>query len=183
MAFITNIDSIKVKIRKSFLYQDNQKGFEKAYLIAIKAIPNRCLMFTAHLESGALFCNIPITELICERYNPEIKTKSYSLRELQPYSCLQGDIQVIKYSHLKDCGVVIKEPLAQGHYLFTVDYLGEGLSEDPEQYKTHQIIVLADGQIGAFPNNYLLFKDEFFTDRNIQFPGYKRNKKYVIGPA
>lgn len=181
MSFIVNVDPLKVKIKKSFLYNDKNKvGFEDAYLIAVKSIPNRCLFFTVHLESGAVFSHVPITEILCDKYGP-LDPEAYPLEVLQPYSCLQGEIQVIKYNHLKDCTVKVKER-GFGYYLFTVDYLGEGLSEDPDQYKSHNIIILNNGLLCAVPNNFCLFVDGFFT-KVLEFPSYVRQTKYHHGPA
>lgn len=182
MSFIVNIEPIKVQVKRSFLYQSREKGFEDGYLIAVKSQNNRPLMFTVHLESGALFSNIPINQIYCNRFRKN-NEKSYCLDSLQPYSCLTGDINVIKYNHLKDCKVHIKT-LGTGYYLFTIDYLGEGLSEDPEQIKSHNIIALMDGALCALPNNHCLFIDRFFTNnKSATFPVYKRNKDYPYGPA
>lgn len=187
MSFIVNLDPIKVLVKRSFLYQNKEQvGFEEGYLIAVKSQNNRPLMFTVHLESGALFSNITIDQIYCDRYfgpNLSPDPKHFYLEELQPYSCLPGDINVISYIHLKDCSVVTKAN-GVGVYLFTIDYLGQGLSEDPEQIKSHNIIILECGALCALPNNYCLFQDGFFTrNDSATFPPYKRNKKYPYGPA
>lgn len=67
-----------------------------------------------------------------------------------------------------------------GHYLFTVDYNGPGLMEDPEQFKTHNILVLESGNLVALPNNHILFVDDHFA-RESEFPKYRRQTDYLLG--
>jgi hypothetical protein len=142
-------------------------------------------MFTVHLESGAVWSRLPICAFKCDRYGITTKPdEKIHPKDLQPYSCLDGDIQVISHQYLKDYKVLAKigSSNLQGRYLFTVDYMGMGLSEDPEQFKTHNVIVLDNGSLAALPNNMLKFQDEHFTTNNgLVFPQYKRSTTYYYG--
>lgn len=188
--FVQNTPAIKVQVNNKFLNEELKSGYTEGYLISVTSIYGRPLFFTVHLETGALFSRLPITALFCDRFHT-LRTKpfQYDLGWLQPYSCLEGDINVIEYAHLKNCQVVGKFGYGsekEGFYLFTVEVIGKGLTEDPEQHKSHNIIVIEDGQLAALPNNKLLFPDQFFTeidsnDRGDKiWPKYKRNKKYHL---
>jgi hypothetical protein len=180
--FTVNLPSIRVKVRNSFL-NEQMSGFTEAYLVAVTSINTRPLFFTVHLETGAVWSRLPIHAIYCERYG-EISniTLPLPLGVAQPYSCLPGSINVITYEHLKHCRVKVKctdKIERNGTYLFTVDVNGDGLAEDPTQHKTHNVIVLDSGQLITYPNNMILFTDEFFTEAN-GWPNYRRTDKFWI---
>jgi hypothetical protein len=159
-------------------------NFTEANLIAVTSISNGILAFTVHLETGALWSRLPINALFIRRFNANATPSVMSLDLAQPYSCLEGDINVIAHPYLKNYEVTIFEggkrnQPRKGHYLFTVDYLGTGLAEDPVQFKTHNVCCLDTGELIAYPNNYLLFTDSYFTVSESP-PQYKRQDKYYI---
>lgn len=180
--FIQNLPAINVKICKTFLTNNQEQGLEDAYLVAVKSIPGRPLLFTVYLDTGATWSGLPITAIYCERFNVATK-KDYTIQECQPFSCLEGDINVITYDLLKnaEAKIKIKGEVVKANYLFTIDYLGEGLSEDPSQHKTHNIFVLDTGQLVAYPNNMILWQDKFFAYSPETLPNYKRTNKYWMG--
>jgi len=175
--FVTNLPALKVLVSKFYL--NGTMGHEPGYLVAAHCRNNRPILFTVHLESGALFSGLPIEALYSSRFSEASPKAVYDTMQLQPFSCLAGPVQCITYDHMKGCGGMFKidgKDMA-GHYLFTIDYAGDGLAEDPEQYKTHNIIELVNGHLAALPNNHCLFLDKFFTeDRG--WPKYYRNSSY-----
>lgn len=175
MTFTVNIPSFRCNVRDRFL--GDGTGSSQAYLIACTSIPNRPLFFTAHLFTGAIWSRLPIHALWSDFFDHGIgQPDELTLDQAQPYSCLGGDIQYIEYQHLKNYRVKLDSGQS-GTYLFTIDIIGQGLAEDPEQHKTHNICVLDNGNLVAFPNNKLLFLDEYFTDGQT-FPKYKRQSQY-----
>lgn len=176
--FYSDIEPFRVLVRRKYL---NPKfdGFEEAYLIGVTALANRPLLFTVHLESGALFSRLPIIALSCTKYGATPTEKEIPINLAQPWSAFDASIQVFTYAHLKDCDVQTKLSGREvfGKYLFTIDYNGHGLAEDPTEYKSHNVCVLEDGNLIAYPNNYLLFTDGFFTEIN-GWPEYRRSDKY-----
>ena len=182
--FTVNVPSLPILVRKKYLNPDLD-GFERAYLISVTGVAGRPLFFGVHLESCALYTRLPITALVCTRYTDGSLPLSYSplsLQDSQPWSCLAGDVQYICLDHLKGARTLVKArngTTMYGNYLFSIDYDGDGLTEDPEQYKSHNVIALKDGSLVAYPNNYLLFLDEYFVDnKDDKFPNYKRQSKY-----
>jgi hypothetical protein len=186
MTFTANTPAIKVCVRDSFLFADNTlTTWTEGYLVAVTSLASRPLSFTVHLATGALFSRLPITAIACDRFNGELPEQQYALHIVQPFSCLDGDIQSIELKHLKDYDVIVRLGKEQrfANYLFTVDVAGSGLAEDPEQYKCHHILALTDGQLVAMPNNYVLFQDGYFAKPSDEWPKYKRQKKYHWGCA
>ena len=185
--FTVNIPALKVFVRDSLLTANPEnKKLTEGYLIAVTSIPYRPLLFTVHLITGAVFSRVPLSALVCKKYNPNMEDPpEMPLEVCQPYVCLEGDIQHISYEYLKDYEVICKLGDKQeyhGRYLFTVDYQSQqGLADDPEQFKTHNIIALDSGQIAALPNNMCLFKDGFFAQGNEWPKEYRRQKIYQYG--
>lgn len=181
--FTVNLPSIKVFVDNKFLTDGKQEGFSEAYLVSVTSIPSRPLFFTVHLETGALWSRLPIWAIRCNRYDTEIEMKPSELtpEQTQPFSCLEGDIQCVVYDHLRHyrVNVNIDSKIHSGFYLFTVDVAGQGLGEDPEQHKTHNVIVLDNGELVAYPNNMCLFLDEYFTSSK-EFPKYRRTNKFYL---
>jgi hypothetical protein len=182
--FIQNLPAINVKVCKTYLTDGVESGLEDAYLLAVKSIAGRPLLFTVYLDAGAAWSGLPITAIYCDRFNPiNYDAPPLEIEEAQPFSCLEGDINVITYDLLKnaEAKIKIKGEVVKANYLFTIDYLGEGLSEDPSQHKTHNIFVLDTGQLVAYPNNMILWQDGFFAYSPDEMPKYKRTNKYWLG--
>lgn len=174
--FIQNTPQMRLLVNNSYCGV-KKPFFEEAYLIAVTSIASESLYFTVHLESGAVWQRLPIEALLHKhKLDKFIKNE-----ELQPYSCLDGDINVIEYNHLKSYQCFVRPLNLYGEYKFTVDVKGSGLASDPVQHKTHNIIALSNGQFGAFPNNMLEFKDNYFTNSK-PTPNYSRvDKRYFPG--
>lgn len=187
MNFTANLPAIRVLVKNDFLMKGNN-GYQYGYLVAVTSIPSRPLLFTVHLDSGALYSRLPINALLCPRFDeaddPTYPTSPYSLESLQPYSALEGSIQVITYDFLKDSDAIanIDGLDVAGRYLFTIDVMGPGLSEDPEQFKTFNVIALSNNQLAALPNNMLYFPNGFSADDNGWPTDIRRNTRYWQGP-
>lgn len=182
MSFIENTPSIKVKVPNKYLGMKDE-GSTSGYLSTVKSVDGNALLFSVYLSSGALFSNLPIEALWCDKYSEINFESELKNPELQPYSCLDGDIDVIEISLLKHCNVLCKingEEL-NGTYLFTVDYNGNDLADSPEQRKSHNIIVLRSGQLCALPNNHCLFLNDSLSDNEgAEWPRYRRIDKYYL---
>lgn len=144
------------------------QGFEECYIFAATCLQNRPPLFTAHLESGAVYSRLPIhafRALSCTAFTPR------SLEILCPWTCVGSAAHAVRHEYLAGYDGTHKA-LGDGRYLFTIDYSNGGFSEDPGQHKTHNLIEFSSGLIGAFPNNMLVFKDAHFTSGKMQ--PYKR---------
>lgn len=181
MSFIINTPTIPVQVFNEYLGL-NELGSTSGYLSNVKSVDGNVLMFSVYLDTGAMFSNLPIEALYCRKY-PVKDDVFFSTKELQPYSCLDGDINIIEISLLRHCPVVcrINDNSYNGVYLFTIDYNGTDLADVPEQRKTHNIIQLSNGQLAALPNNHCLFLNDSLTNnRAVEYPKYKRSTKYYV---
>ena len=163
---------VKLLVDNKFLGLTNS-GLTQAYLLALDCRMSSFIRFTVYLESGAVWSGLPIEALYCDRFNSVQMDDKLTTDVLQPFSCLEGPTSIVEYEILKNASVMSRG-LGSGNYLFTINYQGNGLAEDPEQYKTHNIIVLESGRLAALPNNYLRFKDNWFSYQANQPVEYKR---------
>lgn len=181
MSFIINTPTIPVRVFNQYLGLSEAES-TPGYLSNVKSVDGNALMFSVYLETGAMFSNLPIEAIWCEKY-PVRKDYFLQTKELQPYSCLDGDIDIIEISLLKHCPVVcnIDDNDYDGVYLFTIDYNGTDLADVPEQRKTYNIIQLDNGQLAALPNNRCLFLNDSLTNsEDGEYPKYKRSTKYYV---
>lgn len=188
MIFNTNIPTIKISVLDSYLTNNlNIITETNGYLMSVKSVDGNALAFTVLLETGAIFSNLPIEAIRCYRYD-NFKTKNlkvYNTKELQPYSCLDGDIQIIEYSLLRHSDMLIRlnGEDVDAKYLFTIDYNGTSLADDPEQRKTHNIVQLSNNQIAAMPNNKSLIVNKSLTTINGWPSMYRRINKYYTSES
>lgn len=170
------LNPLKVFIKSKYLSFDmSDQEFTEAYLMAVQATANEALLFTVYTEHGAIFSGLPLEALLL--FIPEIgDIYEYTNEELQPYTCLEGVDGAITYDLLKNASLTAKVAgeKVNASYLFTISYSGEGLAQDPEQYKTHNIVALYNGQLAALPNNHCLFKDNWFAGVPTNWPKYNR---------
>ena len=75
--------------------------------------------------------------------------------------------------------------IMKGSYLFTVDnyhpHRNEPdyyFAETPDEHKSHNIIELENGQIGAYPNNRCRMVDPSLTNQNLKTPDFKVSTRY-----
>jgi hypothetical protein len=174
-----NTPAIKVFVHNQYLIPKGI-GFTEGYLVAADCRPNSFIRWTVYLETGALWSGLP-----CEAIFYEKGKKLFENHILQPFSCLEGPVSICEFNLLKQAeGEVIALNKILFKYLFTINYEGNGLADDPEQYKTHNIVALSTGQIAAMPNNLLSFKDNWLFDpkKEHEKQQYKRtNKRYEAG--
>ncbi len=182
-----NLPAIKISVPTKRLTQNPEKwGSTQGYLVAVKSEPSNPLKFTVYLESGALWSGLTIDDIYCGRYKFEVEnTRYYQIDELQPYSCLSKDISLIEYEFMKNMHGKFKIGCdsVEGIYLFTLDTYGMGtLADDPEQYKTFNVVQLENNQIAALPNNYCSWHDEFMFDEEKakDRAKYRRNANYPL---
>lgn len=145
-----------------------------AYWVYVTALPNRPLLFTSHTEHGALYSRLPI-DAFSPVNNIQVPPKVIESSG-QRWSNLGRYIEVIQPTYLKDYTVEHIHTKETGRYLFSIDYVGELFSEDPEQHKTLHLIEM-DNRYVLLPNNEILFTDKHFVDKS-ETIRYSRNLVY-----
>lgn len=179
-----NTPAIKVRVANKYLanHAPEVTGFTQGYLLSVDCRPCDRIRFSCFLESGAIWSGLPIEALWCDRFQPVEGSKSFQTPELQPYTCLEGPFCVYSYDALKSAAMKVISGALKGlcgNYLFSINYQGAGFAECPEQYKTHNIVVLENGQFAALPNNYMQIIEPWFTSEVVALK-YKRDVNFYF---
>lgn len=172
-----NIPPFQALVRNEFLFnQESGHGkYTYCWVHAVRSIKGQALQFYALLEDGALFTGLPIHAFTTKESAP-----NWGLGTHQFWDNLSYEIDVIEQTFLRnmDCTVVLKtkEKIA-GTYMFSIDYVGEGLAQTPNEWKSAHIIQLENGNIVGYPPNRLIFQDASIVDKSANpfKKGYKVN--------
>ena len=116
---------------------------------------------------GAMFAEMPIRAL-CHMPVPEPTT----LDEVAPWDVFSETFTVVEFDLLTRMRCHILPSKIGGRYLFTIDFCGSDLADDPEQHKQLHIIKLDSGNFGAFPNNRLIMEDPAQWDALTERPDF-----------
>jgi hypothetical protein len=177
---LINLPTFSVLVDNAVITGGAHSGYSEAYLVGARCIKSRPILFTVHLDNGALYAGLPINAL----YGLDSsKTHKLAVHEAQPWSCLEAPANALTLTHLKDYEVHVQSPAYKdlGRYLFTIDYSGEGLAQDPVQHKSHNIIATEHGPLVAMPNNYCLFADMYSTtEHSLPLSALKRQTNYLL---
>ena len=192
---VANVPPIKVWVRKEYLY-DLQKGhgeYTPGYWVTCKSLTGRALQFETYLtEYGALYDKLPISAFLSWDSDypdkPQAPTPDLPLTDLQYWNGFDHGLTVIEKNLIFNMRfeVLTREHGAmQGTYLFTIDnyhpHRNEPdfyFSEFPDEHKSHNIVALDNGQIGAYPNNRCRIIDPSLTYHNLKTPDFKVSTRY-----
>ena len=171
---VSNIPYFKCWVRKEFTH--NHEHYQGEYLhclvIAVNTVPDRCLSFqvvftgcesdieeTENLHGGAMWARLPITALIADTPLKEWPERM-PVHLAQPWDCSSHYHSVVKFDRVSSSPWLCKidGEFHTGRYLFTVDYTGNEIADDPAQHKQSHVLELTDaakytGNIVALPNN------------------------------
>jgi len=79
---------------------------------------------------------------------------------VQPWDCFSSDFGWCEMPFVRRSAVKLLKDGVLGEYRFTLAFTGTDLADDPRQRKLLHVVLRADGLIGAYPNNRLVFLDE-----------------------
>lgn len=81
---------------------------------------------------------------------------------VQPWDVFSSSFGVCAFDFIARGAAYILPDRMPAQYRFTIDFTGSDLADDPEQHKHLHVMFLANGLIGAFPNNRVLWRDDAF---------------------
>lgn len=149
-------------------------------VFALSSVYGRALGFHVMTETGAQLARIPIHALVHRKDAPEIP-----LHHLQLWDCLSYTATATIFDYIKGarCQVILRDKnVCPGTYMFTVDWYGNNISEDPGDggHKNAHIIQLDNGLYAAQPNNRILWREPSFITKPMdlskgQKPDYLTN--------
>jgi hypothetical protein len=192
---VANVPPVKVWVRKEYLY-DLQKGhgeYTPGYWVTCKSLTGRALYFETYLtEYGALYDKLPISAFLSwdsdNPSEPVPPTPDLPLTDLQYWNGFDYGLTVIEKNLIYNMRFEVltrEHGVMQGEYLFTIDnyhpHRNEPdfyFSEFPDEHKSHNIIALDNGQIGAYPNNRCRMVDPSLTYHNLKTPDFKVSTRY-----
>jgi hypothetical protein len=192
---VANVPPVRVWVRKEYLY-DLQKGFGEytpGYWVTCKSLSGRALYFETYLtEYGCMFDKLPLSAFLSwDSDNPDEPippSPDLPLTDLQYWNGFDYGLTVIEKNLIFNMRFEVltrEHGVMGGTYLFTIDnyhaHRNEPdfyFSEVPDEHKSHNIIALDNGQIGAYPNNRCRMVDPSLTYHDLKTPDFKVSTRY-----
>ena len=171
---ISNVPHFNCWVRREFTcnHMDYHGEFLHAVAFAVNTIPDRSLSFQVvftgceeleetgeNVHGGAMWARMPIQALVADI--PLQEWPEPMLDHLcQPWDCESRDHSVVIMDRVSSSPWICKidGEFYTGKYMFTVDYTGNDIADDPAQHKQSHVIYLTDagewtGNFVALPNN------------------------------
>ena len=180
---ITNLPAQRVWVRKEYLrdLKDGHGDFVEGVWVSAKSIPGRAFYFETYLpEYAAMFDKLPISAFVS---SPETPTPDLDLPNLQFWNCMDYGVRAIVKQHVStmDFEVYTRNyGFLKGKYLFTLDnyhvdpdVIDTNVSEVPDEHKSHNCIMLENGQFCLYPNNRMRVFDLSITPETPKTPDFK----------
>lgn len=180
---ITNLPSTKVWVRKEYLrdLKDGHGEFVEGVWVSAKSIPGRVFYFETYLpEYAAMFDKLPISAFVSFPETPKV---DMNLPNLQFWNCMDYGVRAIVKQHISTMDFEVytrNHGFLKGKYLFTLDnyhvdpdVIDTNVSEIPDEHKSHNCILLENGQFCLYPNNRMRLFDLSITPENPKNPDFK----------
>lgn len=171
MSFLLdNIPFFHCLVRREYTRNLADRHGEYLQAVAFAACCRRGRMLSFHLAlrgtdekdaeqftGGAMFAEVPIEALA---WKPCEKPKS--LDDIAPWDVFSETFTVVELKFIAGGKVTVLPSLRAGRYLFTLDFCGSDLADDPQQHKQLHVLKMDAGGFAAVPNNRLLVHDDAF---------------------
>ncbi len=188
MSLVVNLPAKKVYVRKEYL-TDHQSGhgeFVEGVWVSAKSIPGRAFYFETYLpEYGAMYDKLPISAFLDR---PETPQPDLDLPNLQFWNCMDYGVVAIQKQFIASMDIELRSRnfgSMSGEYLFTLDnyhsdvnIIDTNVSEDPQEHKSHNCVLLENGQFSLYPNNRMRIYDLSITPETPKTPDFKVSTKY-----
>lgn len=105
-------------------------------------------------------------EAFCHRIPDKPRTKGapVDMTYIQPWDCFSNSFGVHEFDYHRRMKCLILPDRREARYRFSIDFADSALAEWNEQHKHLHIVDMADGSIGAFPNNRILWIEPAMYD-------------------
>lgn len=147
-----DLPPFRALLRREYLYDMDPEFVgqtEPCVVFGVSSYADRALTVQVLLGNGSMFSYIPVVAL------GRPAEQELELHELLPQGNCPGEVVVVTaYAHLLtgppvDAYVRTRDQWVSGEYIATVDW--------PDQNEQLHLVVLENGQLGAFPNHKLKF--------------------------
>jgi hypothetical protein len=158
---------LQVFVRRRFIEDSVKPGepqMTRAIWFGLVSQPSRAWGCTVVLEYGAIYRNLPLHAIAFREDAPDIE-----LHECQHWDCYGYGWSSCIYPYLDGQKMICKSGGGEknGHYLFSVQPIGDGWSRIPEQSKEFTFIETEEGNLVAQPTDRTLVVDRSFTDTDL----------------
>ena len=192
---VANVPPVKVWVRREYLrdLHDGHGEYTPGYWVTCKSLTGRALYFETYLtEYGALYDKLPISAFLAwnpdHPKKPQPPTPDLKLTDLQFWNGFDHGLTIVEKNLIFNMRFEVLTRTAGvmgGTYIFTVDnyhpHRNEPdfyFSEFPDEHKSHNIVELDNGQIGAYPNNRCRMVDPSLSNHNLKTPDFKVSTRY-----
>lgn len=146
----------------AILKDPGEQKFLPCRWFGLTAIPGRMWGCTVLLESGAVYRDLPPNVIaFCDQARPE-----WEVSDAQRWDCYGWQFTTIRYEALADLPVFARigaNLWANGRYLFTAAFVGDGFTHDPAQAKQFMFIRTLSERLTIQPTDRVLFRDGSWT--------------------
>jgi hypothetical protein len=132
-----------------------------------------------------MFDKLPISAFLSR---PETPEHDLDLANLQFWNCMDYGVRCIEKQFIGSMDFVCNTRhfgAMSGEYLFTldnfhpdIDITNTNVSEVPEEHKSHNCILLENGQFALYPNNRIRIFDLSLTPQEPKTPDFKVSTEY-----
>jgi hypothetical protein len=192
---VANVPPVKVWVRREYLrdLRDGHGEYTPGYWVTCKSLTGRALYFETYLTHyGALYDKLPISAFLAwdpdHPDEPQAPTPDLELTDLQFWNGFDTGLTVIEKNLIYNMEFEVMTRSAgtmKGEYLFTIDNYHPHRNEPdfyfaefPDEHKSHNIVTLENGQIGAYPNNRCRMVDPSLTNHELKTPDFKVSTRY-----
>lgn len=184
MAFVCPLPPVKVFVRAEYLYdhQAHQNELVEGIWVCVKAIRGQAFRFETYLpQYGAVYDKLPISAFMAKHVKKPGPLLPLDVLEI--WDALAYHVEVIDKPLLKGLRAEFYGKDAQlhtGEHMFTLDTCNPDpripdftFSEQAEDHKSYNLLLLDNGQFALQPNNRCRFYDPAFNPQELKFPDFK----------
>lgn len=148
-------------------------GSTRAVLHGVYTRPGQVVYGNLLLETGAHWSGVPLHG-ITHLDAPTV----WSDHDCQPWGCMGTQPFMVLMPYLEGLGCEIKGVKGR-HSGMILDWYDGGFIRSPEQHKPLSLLLMDNGHIALYPNNYIRFYDPSFVDPDLwdQTKNYRRNTR------
>lgn len=179
MELNTDVPVTYCKLRAEYLYNGTKRHKEliPCAVFGASSVQGRAIGFHCMLNNGALIYRLPISAFVHKDDAPDLP-----LDHLELWDCFSPHMVALEYEFLRGLrvDVILKDRVTYpGIYLYTLDWHGNALSENPGEggHKCAHILQLENGCYAAQPNNRIRWSEPSFITAPFGRPDYETNNR------
>lgn len=167
---IGNIPKHQYVYVDSNLTHKEDLGMIPAIWFGLVSHPGRIWGCNVLLECGAIYRNVPIFGISCQK----VPDRKRYIAEYQRWNCYGKQFTTLEYTYFHGLQMSrldskTKKIAENGIYIFTASHVDDGFSEEPSQAKEfHFCYSIEDGRVFVMPTDLLVVHDDSFVEMNFE---------------